>query len=715
MSGFIVISLRDRLNWIVDGIKDCRPHNPAVVTYISTGKIKNVDNDKCTYEYTTYLKHIDEHADRALPRSTECDILRNCFKNQIAQFLKVSENSGEQFNIFFLDNPITDEDFEYSKWMVEELDFLFESKAFTNFQLIRVLFSYYVDKPKDVTKQVSQAVLRQVIDFNLANADGFLTRTLYIDNQNCNGAALCLDEEGHNTMLPRMLCDLMMLLSNKDDSYKAMNAVSSETGVFSVGYSECAYYHDDVFKYYNVAGKKDLTAYMLYGNDESDSLDYEKEPLGLAKRMERLKPKYEFVPFDSDVDSASESIDKEIDDILISFKEDIINIKKEALQEAQLRDVAATDIARQKKLDEINCNEIDTSDSEIKSVEISNVNSSNLAERKGCNFLGRIFPWFRENKAENDVQIKPKVVDLRVADIVITTEQDKVNQEYPDFICRKDIYEQCLLEKSDNNLLLGLNDGVDTDNSFENGKRRYELLEKFVQSGKFKQYLKSKCENSDSVLLDFLKKIKKIEVLKGEQQQYELLKSKVSNLIEELKEQENEEKQFSLTTHCSSVDNIVDLNKLREYYQNDTLIPSVINRWKKRNTNRVIDSLKIDFDEELKWKIFGFYYINWESPFDFIKQIDLESICQQLINKSDPFVYIYNLSPQACNNISYYFYTDNTNWINEIQHGINLRNANKVDGVLSTHICSKICMFQFLQMNQEHIRGLIDCYDRSKF
>ena len=101
MSAFIVISVKDNLNWIVDGIKDCRPHNPEVITYLSTGKIKKSGEGKYLYEYSAFSKHAgDGNADNTLARTVESDIPRNLFSNQIAQFLHVCENEGEQINIF---------------------------------------------------------------------------------------------------------------------------------------------------------------------------------------------------------------------------------------------------------------------------------------------------------------------------------------------------------------------------------------------------------------------------------------------------------------------------------------------------------------------------------------------------------------------------------------------------------------------------------------
>lgn len=737
MSAFIVISVKDSLNWIVDGIKDCRPHNPDVITHLSTGKIKKADENKYLYEYTTYSKHAGGgNTDEALAKTIESDFPRNLFKNQIAQFLHVCENEGEQINIFLLDNPITDEDFEQSTWLTDEIRAVYDSHFATNFQLVRVLFSYQVDNPTDVTRQVSKMVLKQLMDLNLNETDDFLTRILYVDNQNRNGAAICLDKEGHNIMLPRMLCDLMMLLSNKDDSYNTFAAINGDTRTFAVGYSECMYYHDDIFKYYSLAGKYDLTAYILDNKNDCVSLDYEKEPFGLADRQARLSERYEEIPFDVDIKSAPGSMDKEIDDILLSFKEDIIAIKEDALEKAVEEDRNATEKARDEKLAELDAEKDDNQendDADGSSDLEERSDSTDLSKRKSCNFLTRLFQRNKSSEESVDVDMEDEV-DPRVADIVITKEQDRVKKEYPDFISREVIYEQYNLEQDVGEFYKGV--------PFDANVNAYNRLIEFIQSPKFNCYLRNKSSaapvveqtakknhrknnESETTLVDStqtlkmslkakIDSIKSIEVLSGERKNYKRLKGKVSELKDELEQTKKEIEGFRLTTHCSSVDNLIDLDKLKKFYARgkDKRIESVIKRWKDRDDDtRIIGSLKEDLKETIKWDVFGFYYIKWDDPFEFIKEIDLPSVCKHLKAKSQPFVNTYTLGPNAENLTSYYFYTDNERWNDDIKNGrVDLKDTNKVSGTLSSHICSKICMFQFLQMSHELIEGLVDCY-----
>lgn len=706
MSAFIVISVKESLNWIVDGIKDCRPHNPDVITHMSCGKIKKKDGNEYLYEYTAYSKHADSgNADTAISKNVGQDTPRNIFKNQIAQFLKVSGNDGSPVNIFLLDNPITEDDFKQSDWLMHEIQSVYFSHSITTFQLIKVLFSYHIDKPTDVSQQVSKDVLKkQLADFIYNETEGPLTRILYIDNQNCSGAAICLDKQTHDIMLPRMLCDLMMLMSNKNDTYNTTAAISSPTNVFAVGYSECMYYHDDVFRYYRLANDRDMKEYMLEDKNNIVSLDIEKEPFGIEDRQRRLAPKYERVPYDKDVSLYQESIDKEIDSILCSFEEDIVGIKEAALKEASEKDKDATEKARREFLESISSEENDAAaDEDIaagsEETVLSEEELPNLDNKKGCNLLFRIFR--REKHPAPSCTTQP--IDPRVAHIVKEEETQKVKSAYPDFINREQIYEQY---KEDGNES-GLNENISA----------YENLIKFVQSVQFRRFLKEKLNglpDSPRLWEDIMMRIDSIHVMQEEREDYEKLKIKVIEVKKELDRKNDAIKNFRLTTHCTSIDNLIDLDRLRECHNKgkESRIKKVVDSWRKLNKDsQTMESLQEALDEQTKWDLYNFYYIKWDDQFEFIKQIDLTSVCRRLVKESQPFVnYYYTLTPTEPNNISYYFYTDNEDWNKAIGNGkVDLGNNNKASSILSTHICSKLCMFQFLQMSKDIIDGLTDC------
>lgn len=720
MSAFIVISVKDSLNWIVDGIKECRPHNPEVATYISIGKIKKDGGDKYLYEYTAFSKHAgDSNTDNTLPRTIESDIPRNLFSNQIAQFLHICENEGEQINLFLIDNPISDADFEQSSWIVDEIKAVYESHKATNFQLVRVLFTYELDKPTDVNKQASKMILKQLTKINLDDSDDFLTRILYIDNQNRSGAAMCLNKEEHDIMIPRMLCDLMMLMSNKDDSYNVSSAISGPSRIFAVGYAECMYYHEDIFRYYNLAGRRDLLKFLLETINNEESLDYNKYPIGLEDRLSRLAPLYAEVPYTADISTCPQSIDKAIDDVIVSLKDDIINIRQKALTDAAEKDAKDTKSKLIEYLKDNNLVSADISDSELENRYLS------IAE-------------------DNNVNLDS---------FTITKALEETRIEFPEYIDRHQIFEEYLVENED---------GEDIDETdLDVDILAYSRLIKFIQTGQFKKYVRAQCGQKepqpilskiDSEMKPkkqcFLKRlfsrkknsefyaesdstanvvavtrdwhsvrdaIASISEMCSKRRNYYLLKEKVDSMCCELASLNEDIHNFKLTTHCSSVDNLIDLNKLKEFHQSgrETRIKKIIEQWNLRDEKeRTYEALFEELKENTKWEVFGFYYIDWSEPFDFIKNIELPKVCEALKRRSQPFVNTYTLEPNAENLTSFVFYTDNENWYEYFtQKKVTLKDNNKVSCTLSHHICSKICMLQFLQMSHELIDGLVDCYE----
>lgn len=719
MSAFIVISVKDNLNWIVDGIKECRPHNPNVVTYLSTGKINKKENDKYLYEYTSFSKHDgNDNTNNIHSNVVESNIPRNLFSNQIAQFLNVCENEGEQINIFLLDNPITDADFEQSSWLIDEIRAVHESHKVTNFQLVRVLFTYQLDSPTDVNMQVSRMILKQLTRMEIEESDNFLTRILYVDNQNRNGAAICVNKREHDMMIPRMLNDFMMLISNKDDSYNVSAAISGQTNMFAVGYSECMYYHDDVFRYYKLASKRDLLQFLLEAKNSEESLDYDRFPIGLRDRLNRLKGKYTKIPFNQDISLFKTSIDKAIDDILQSFKKDIEGIREEAILTAKIKDAEET-----------------------KKLLINHLKSTRLVPEN-----------VDDEDLDNNYESIAKEVGIDVGLFEVTTETENAKNEFPKYIDRHQIYEEHLLEDEEDNDLGRM--------ILENNVKAYNRLLSFIQTKTFKTYVRRMTELSESMdetsmtnntkkpqkecFLRRLFKCKKKTVVTTEEtrnmeptlkrnwhllrdslasiskmnsarESYQALGDKITTMEREMVQLNDDIQNFKLTSHCSSVDNLIDLDKLKEYHASgrSARLNKIVEMWNSRSdTDKTYNAFFDDLNEKTKWDLFDFYYIKWSEPFPFVKAIDLERVCDGLLRRSQPFVNTYTLSPNSENLTSYNLYTDNERWYEDIsQKRIKIKYENKVSCTESCHICSKICMFQFLQMNQDLIEGLVDCYE----
>jgi hypothetical protein len=210
-------------------------------------------------------------------------------------------------------------------------------------------------------------------------------------------------------------------------------------------------------------------------------------------------------------------------------------------------------------------------------------------------------------------------------------------------------------------------------------------------------------------------RIASISDMLDERKKYYALKEKVSMMRDELERMNDELRLFQLTSHCSSVDTLIDLEKLKEYHasEKDTRLSKIVDKWNScQEEDKSYETLFEILKEQTKWDVFSFYYINWSEPFDFIKSIDLEKVCESLKRRSQPYVNTYTLCPNAENLTSYNFYTDNQVWNEDInQKKVRLKDDNKISCTMSQHICSKICMFQFLQLSRELVEGLVDCYD----
>ena len=713
MTAFIVISIKDSLHWIVDGIEKSCPQNPAVQTFVSTGKICKEERGH-VYRFTIAKKERKEEGG--------VETFENLLNNQISQFRHLCGDENIKTNIFVLDNPMTDEDVETSRWIMQEIRNVYASHKQTDFLLTHVLFSYDMEHPEDANRHILQNVIKELFQ-GLSNQD-VPTNILYIDNQKRNGAALTLDKETHDLMVPRMLCDFMMLISNADNAYNlfsVMGASTSSTHVFSLGYAECMYYPDDIRRYYNLALHKDLNEFMLefqgdwkqYGaikgtlvGEDAEILDYERNPFGLRGRLEHLRSKYALVSFAKDINEFPDSVDAEIESIVKHFGNGIKNIKAEALEIAKAKDKAATEKLKQEAVE--------------KGFDLSEI---------------------------QDVEDAAK----------------KVEEDYPEYIDREMIYRKWRMEAP-------VDADPDTDEGLKKAASDYERLLTFIESPVFRTYIvehatkakEDSCEPipaesqsqsdrkgclgflgrflkkrgnvvpatdtkvSDAAIDGFqwdndLKKIERIRQLKDARRRFYALSEKIEHLQEDGVAAKTALNGFKLTSHCSSYDNLVDVSKLSEFYHGEAacLREKVIAAWKadrekadKENRaillQSVFEKIKQCVDDEMD----RFRFIDWEKPFQFIKtSIGMASMYDKLRNRAIPFVNIYTTNAMAENATTLNIYTDNAQWKEELEK-MPMENSQIVACYKSTHIESKICVFQILQMDQSMLDGLVDLYSQ---
>ena len=104
-------------------------------------------------------------------------------------------------------------------------------------------------------------------------------------------------------------------------------------------------------------------------------------------------------------------------------------------------------------------------------------------------------------------------------------------------------------------------------------------------------------------------------------------------------------------------------------------------------------------------------YIDWDYPFEFVnKDIDISHLAQELQKIAIPFVQTYTTRSIKENLTSFFYYHNREIWNQQINDLKSIDMPRNTSTELSTHIESKFCMFQILQMDSEIIQGLTDLH-----
>lgn len=646
MSDFLVISLKERLNWIVEAIRENMPRNPDIPVNFSYGKIKKKDEDRYSYEYLSYSSS-SQDSDKL---KEEADSPRNLFNNQIGQFRTIAKLGDSNLNIFCLDNPLDEDDMAESKWLLDELMALYASRRQTNFQIIRIVFSYDLSKPENLNLQASTEILKEIT--RTSNPSALKITTCYIDNQNLHGAAVALNKAHHDLLIPRMLGDFMMLLSDHNDKYNTFAAITGPTDIFSLGYAESMYYFLDVKRFYELAHRKKLLEKINNDVNEEDSLKYDKKPFGLKNRITRLENKFIDIPFSEDISKFPHSADFKINEILKSLKPYILESIDKSFgseEESPQKDQKYKFIDREEIFEDF---ELDKD-----SLNENMHHYQNLIKLT----LSKDFRKFLKEKLE------------------------KINEP------AQIIAPQTQLED---------NSGCNPFRFFFKKKKKSDPSPAVEETETGKELLDWKIINELQSLLD-------------DKRDFILLQAKQAEIENEINCLESSLNNFKFTSHSKTIDkyNFINLNKLQKYHDENLLFDLMIHRWnQRRDEDKNFASL---LGEELQLLTAQDYnklqFINWADTFPFIKNIDLQVECEKLKSQSVPFVRLFVLPETALNLITYNIYSDNKKWIDKIKEdSFELSDKKLISEINSSHIASKICMFQFLQMTPEVVAGIVD-------
>lgn len=741
MAAFIVISADNRLHYMVDGIEKCRPLNPDAPAEISTGKITKSENGYI-YEYTIHGEGCSD--DKAKSFS-------ELLSNQLAAFrLAYTIPQNELVNIFFLENPLTEEEFEESESWLEDFEKVYNSGQGhdTNFCLFRLLFTYNHKKPTDVNTQIDINVLQRLLNnhksaitFNpdSTNEPSFERYLFYLDNQKSDAAALCLSKEEHDLKMPRILIDFMMLVSNSFDKYNVITAINPAlvtTRCFSVGYAESMYYYPDVERYYIHADNRDIHNKILTSDDEkseeegSRSMDIEKYPFGLRSRLKRLAVIYEDVPFTDKIKNHSTSADYKIDLCIV-----------------ELRDLLEHE--REKEIEDF-------------------INSSEVVSRKKKieNLKDQISST-KQTEEETVEDYEIRIQQLCTSKDKTTEELEQLIQNFepecPEYISRCDVYTE-----------LCVADDEERENLLNSRSAQYRKLVDFAKSKKFYMFVKatsvdeteeivSTSDRNDSKpkenenlsnnpgcfpswLLFWRKKrtnnetieIDKSDVIPCEVSETEDIKHSSMDHITCIKEQldlkgkfvsfknsvsaieqvfKDEKKycdEFKLTTHTNHYFPLINYPELAKKHEetSETRIQESINSWRLNAEPIKTDLLNIIKKAAATHTKKYYPFIDWNHRFSFIHEVSeskLPIICNQLQKRAAPIVN-YNLTTETKENkVIRYFFSDRPQFKEEMDAvRSKLDNGNEVTATKSTHIASKICMFQFLPMDEDVLDNLVD-------
>lgn len=215
-----------------------------------------------------------------------------------------------------------------------------------------------------------------------------------------------------------------------------------------------------------------------------------------------------------------------------------------------------------------------------------------------------------------------------------------------------------------------------------------------------------------------------IELIKGIKEQLDLKKTfrqfvKEIDVIEsDYIATQKECDEFKLTEHENHYFPIIDLGELRKEQQriSDERRESCIQEWRAQSIPTMSSLFDLVTKRTSEYTLKSFPYVIWTQPYSFVRDITLDGnlidICNQLQRRAAPIVN-YNLTtPLKHDKITRILFSDRPNFNEEILHIRNkLQNGQSISGVESTHIASKVCMLQFLPLDDDILDNLVDLQD----
>ena len=631
MSAFVVISTQERLNWIVDKISENKPANHAVGTLIWGGYVMHTEKG-------VYFKHTSAEKQE----TKESITLYEALENHLAAFKKVRKNFDMNNNlstdIFLLANPLVKDEITELQEYLDAYDNMVCTGTQNDIRIFIVLLAYDTERPAHINAQIAPDCFQRLMSY-VSRQDDYQKEILYLDNQSLDNAAICREQEDHDIMLPRMLCDFMMLLSNINNRYGIGAAITSptiNTHIFSIGYSEYMYYYPDVTEYLKLADEYDLYTALLYGEKEDDSLDLNKSPWGMQSKREALENIYTLIPYDQKADDGNNA------DCKIAF---LLQGLKQAVESYNTDNPNNTITWIER--DTIYSRHHDGTYEQNAMQRDSDINAYNGLISRVCS---NGFDVYLLNKRKS----APKM----------TTPQKPKN-----FFSR-------IFSRKKNK----------TAATQQTPARKYDEL---------------------------FQTLKEIRKLREEQDAYVRLVQTIDAYEKKRKDLKKRIDDFKLNSeiHSTSFSTMIDLEELKAYQE----------RYKDKRINEIkqeYNGIKSPAKESLfdickrlsENNDSRYRYIDWNDSWSFIKELSDDELCRyvdQLYVNSIPFINFKSTAAQAKNLITVHLYTDNETYKKTIDNNGNNIKC-QLQTFVSTHTESKMCMFQFLPIDDDALEGLAD-------
>lgn len=705
MTSFIIISAEERTHSLVDSIVACCPPNADILA--SPGKIiKDADADTFTYNY----KIVGAAGGGVDNQGT---FLQNLLAQQFASITGAAPlPTGTLLNVFFLQNPLTEEEADYERCWIKEIRNTYGEGVgqFTNFRLWRILLTFDPEHPQDIHNGVDKECINDIITNHRNNLTQFKQDLLYLSAQNTQGGAVFRDLDDYNLLMPRLLCDFILLASDTTiniDPYIAPAHVNSNC--FSIGYAERMYYPKDIVRFFKLADRRAVLERVMNGEDtavgivDKEAMDIEQYPFGLNKRIKRLQSIYKNVPYSEDIDSNNNTADWIIDNCIKKLhnafeqkhnkeREEVLRPQEEAIetdiesQKAQLTTAAEEDKENLQKEIKQKQNELERLKYDFEKKRPTPISRKKIYE------LIQTHEERHELHPETFDHEKAKKEEDELIEKYIALIQEAQSEEFEEFVTTLELTAPPAAPTTSD-----VQPQTSKQNSgcfpfswlFGNGGEDEDATEQ-------EQAASPPPAPATPSLVETVETLIKICQCKERWKEFE---GHCKQEGEKLKTANKEYDDFKPTTHSHHPEtSLIDVENLKHEYDNimDDHINDIINQWQ-GTTEKTLQSLLELADKEAEdYAKRNYTKLQWEEPYPFVTTNLAGDNTQNLKRYSLPFAYYNTTDEAAPSNITECLYSDNSNWIapasgNEIR---------------TPCIASKICMFQFLAMDEAIINSI---------